>query len=389
MGDFGGSGARQERASDATLRRVAELDAERARIEAELASAMVEHADQVRREAESELEDPRVQDLQSSAASDEMAVVLRQPTRTVQERVSATRFARGRLPRTWAAHRAGRIDAFTVRVIVEHARKLTHPYTVVLLDERGVEYAARHTVSQIRAWLRLFLAREEPDASQQRHRRSHDDRSVYAEHHPDGISWLHAQLTTTDAFRIDRMATRLAEKRSDNEPGLTLEQARADVIADILLGRVDLDDAVTGRSHAGATIGVMVPVTSLAGVTDDPGESFCGEFALDPQLVRELAAEPDTVFFRILHDPLGRILDVTEVGRFPSRRLRTAIELRDGTCIFPTCSRPAEACDVDHEIAHPRGPTTGHNLRLLCRRHHRMKSHGVVPRMDREHAAAA
>ena len=81
------------------------------------------------------------------------------------------------------------------------------------------------------------------------------------------------------------------------------------------------------------------------------------------------------MFYRLLTDPLGRILDVTEAGRFPSTKLRIAVQARDGTCQVPTCSRPATECDLDHEQPHPRGPTSADNLRPLCRRHHRMKTH--------------
>jgi hypothetical protein len=92
-------------------------------------------------------------------------------------------------------------------------------------------------------------------------------------------------------------------------------------------------------------------------------------------LVRDLAREPGTLFYRLLTDPLGHILDVAELGRFPSAKLRIAVNARDGTCRVPTCSRPAMECDLDHEQPHPRGPTTGANLSPLCRRHHRIKTH--------------
>ena len=120
------------------------------------------------------------------------------------------------------------------------------------------------------------------------------------------------------------------------------------------------------------------PVTALAGVSDEPGISFDGSFALPADLVRDLAAEPGTLFYRIMRDPLGRILDVTELGRFPSERLKIGLEIRDGTCRFPTCGRPPMESDKDHEIPHPRGPPTGSNLRSLCRRHHNIKTHQIA-----------
>jgi hypothetical protein len=140
-----------------------------------------------------------------------------------------------------------------------------------------------------------------------------------------------------------------------------------------MLGRVD------GRPRSSrAVVGITVPITSLAGLSDEPGESFDGSFAVPAGMVRDLAAEPGTLFFRIMTDPLGKILDVTELGRFPSDKLRIAVQARDGTCRFATCTRPAMESDIDHQIPHPRGPTQGANLRGLCRRHHNFKTYKIA-----------
>ncbi|RNM13032.1 HNH endonuclease signature motif containing protein, partial [Nocardioides pocheonensis] len=53
------------------------------------------------------------------------------------------------------------------------------------------------------------------------------------------------------------------------------------------------------------------------------------------------------------------------------------IELRDRTCVFPWCNRPARGCDKDHVVPWEHGgPTSSDNLAALCRRHHRLKTHG-------------
>jgi hypothetical protein len=174
-------------------------------------------------------------------------------------------------------------------------------------------------------------------------------------------------MATTDAVRIDGSLTNQAKRLPADHR--TLDNKRADLLSDLLLGRDD-----TGKVRAGAIIAVTVPVTTLAGLTDEPGESFDGQYALPADLVRDLAREPGTLFYRLFTDPLGRILDVTELGRFPSAKLRIAVQARDGTCQVPTCSRPATECDLDHEQPHPRGPTSADNLRPLCRKHHRMKT---------------
>jgi hypothetical protein len=67
-------------------------------------------------------------------------------------------------------------------------------------------------------------------------------------------------------------------------------------------------------------------------------------------------------------------LDTTELGRYPSARLAEAIRIRAGTCQFPTCTVPADRCDLDHHEPVPRGATSGSNLDPFCRRHHRGKT---------------
>ncbi len=65
-------------------------------------------------------------------------------------------------------------------------------------------------------------------------------------------------------------------------------------------------------------------------------------------------------------------------------RLKTQIEHRDITCVFPHCTRPALRSDKDHIEPHEvddngnniGGHTETSNLGALCRRHHRIKTHG-------------
>jgi hypothetical protein len=80
------------------------------------------------------------------------------------------------------------------------------------------------------------------------------------------------------------------------------------------------------------------------------------------------------LFTRLLTDDGGRLLDVTELGRHASTRLAEAITIRAGTCRFPTCTVPADRCDLDHHEPVPRGATSATNMDPFCRRHHRTKT---------------
>ena len=348
-------------AGQVILERIAAREAERARLEAQTAADMLEFADLRRRESERHT-DPRLRDLEADFAADELSLVGKQPTRAIQCRLAEARRVRGLLPLTWEAFGEGRIDGYRMSLIASAVDKLADNYSIIELDYWVIQYASTHTTAQLRAWLRRFVARNAPDTRAARAER--ERRSVWLSHQDDGMSFLSAYIPTPDAMRIDAELTRQA--KAEPADGRTLDQKRADVFSRGMLG---------DGSSGSATIGVVVPVTSLAGLDDSPGISFDGEFALPATMVCELAAEPGTLFYRVFTDPLGRILDVTELGRFPSRKLRTAVDIRDGTCRFATCSRPATECDDDHAIPHPRGPTNGDNIRSLCRRHHRMKTH--------------
>jgi hypothetical protein len=66
----------------------------------------------------------------------------------------------------------------------------------------------------------------------------------------------------------------------------------------------------------------------------------------------------------------GSVLDVGRKTRTIPPAIRRALLARDSGCQFPGCT--ARRCD-GHHIRHwaDGGPTTLHNLALLCRRHHR------------------
>src|SRR5262249_54246368 len=58
----------------------------------------------------------------------------------------------------------------------------------------------------------------------------------------------------------------------------------------------------------------------------------------------------------------------------PSAGLQEFVRVRDLTCRFPGCDRPAEFCDIDHTVAYPVGVTHPSNLKCLCRKHHLLKT---------------
>jgi hypothetical protein len=320
----------------------------------------------------------------------EVAVELETGSGFLAHLVSSTRTLQGDLPTVWAAHSAGDIDRAKSRAIASARWRLHEDASVEKLDRTVVPYASTHTLAQLKGWLRRFVLRVERDHAERRRREAVARRHVTITPMDDGVSLLQAILPTHDALLIERELTLAAKgaRADDPDDDRRLSQARADVLVDRLLGRTS-ENPGRGRFH----IGITVPLTTLLDLDHEPAVTGDGAHAIDPALLRELAAAPGTLFSRLLTDEAGGILDVTELGRFPSSSLRRALELVDGVCDIPTCDKPAESCDLDHQVPfdpdhRKRGPTSGANLRSRCRVHHGLKTRQALPVTDGPDGAA-
>ncbi|ALX04059.1 HNH endonuclease signature motif containing protein [Aeromicrobium erythreum] len=322
----------------------------------------------------------------------EVAVELHVATALISNLVSSTRTLVMDLPTVWAAHVRGEVDRAKAREIASTAWKLHAPENITRLDETVLAYATTHTLGQLKGWLRRFLVRVEPDRAIERRKAAHADRTVTITALDDGMSLLQALIPTVDALLIERDLT-LAAKASRTQTlddDRTLAQARADALVDTLLHKDETDTAdhapVSTSGRGRFHVGITVSLATLLGLSSEPGVSADGQHVLDPALIAELAAQDGTLFSRLLTDENGGILDVTELGRFPTQPLRRALNLIDGTCDVPGCTRPAVACDVDHQIPYDpgqppgqqRGPTAAGNLHHRCPPHHGLKTRGAL-----------
>ncbi len=356
--------------TDTLLDRVGLRAREQARAEARTTVAMLEFADARRAEYEATGPSPH-RDLELSSIADELAVELQLSVTVVQNRLHQAREVRGRAPSAWAAFIDGSIDAYRIQIISSALGTLREPASHLAVDAKVVAYASTHTAAELRSWLKRLVARLEPDRLSERTRDRMDERRVRIAHGDDGVSELWALLPTHQAAAIDTMlGEALLSKASDDDR--TSDQFMADELTRRLLTNAD------GESATQIHIALTVPVTSLAGLSNEPGTSLDGRFCLSAETIRNLASQSGTVFHRVVTDPLGRVLDVTRLGRFATGELDFALTVRDGVCQFPTCTRPADRCDKDHRTPWPHGPTNGHNMWSLCRRHHRLKTAGIM-----------
>ncbi|WP_328306440.1 HNH endonuclease signature motif containing protein [Actinomycetospora sp. NBC_00405] len=92
---------------------------------------------------------------------------------------------------------------------------------------------------------------------------------------------------------------------------------------------------------------------------------------VDPHTVRRLACDADIV--PIVLGSRSEPLDVGRLQRTVTDAIRRALNLRDGGCAFPSCSRRPRRCHAHHiRYWFHGGPTRLDNLVLLCRFHHQL-----------------
>ncbi len=116
--------------------------------------------------------------------------------------------------------------------------------------------------------------------------------------------------------------------------------------------------------------GPPLPAISPAAIS----ETSFGTF-LTADEVQRIAC--DSTVTRVVFDMESRPIDVGRTKRLVTPAQRTAVRARDLKCVFPTCDRPPQWCDVHHLVPWARGGATAvDNLVLLCRHHHTLVHEG-------------
>ncbi|WP_181780968.1 HNH endonuclease signature motif containing protein [Pseudonocardia pini] len=192
-------------------------------------------------------------------APDELGCALGLSRTTARARLVEAARLEGLFPDTLRAWEQGRIDETRARIV--------HDATLVLADDdlaRAVEplvlpEASQQTWAQVRACAREAVLRVDPEGANRRHHEARKRRlvDVYAE--DDGMSALRAVLPATEADAVWHLLTNLSKSLTDDR---TLDQRRADLVADLLLGRLTVTDLRSTN-----TTGTGSPATATATAT--------------------------------------------------------------------------------------------------------------------------
>jgi Domain of unknown function (DUF222) len=346
-----------------------------------------------------------------------LAPVLRLSPRSARRRYETARVLVGLLPRTLAAMRAGDLEPHRAQQIVDEVPSNDTAVCAAVEAALFPKIVDKPT-TRVGALTRQAVAAADPAAAAKKAEQAHLSRFVFAG--PSGLPGLmrfEAEVESGKGRQVWAAIEELAASYLKDDVAATMDQARADALVDLVLANVTVSTVVdlalpagfaSHRSaragscgHCGRgsvledrTIGTLVDVDTdsdkEAGSDAGRGNVFrlltglpiAGVLdhrvgTLTNATIEAILADPDTVFRRLVVDPdTGWLLDAGAATYQPGRHLARTVRKRDLHCRFPGCATAARFCDLDHVIPFPVGLTVLRNMACLCRRHHRLKTHG-------------
>ena len=331
---------------------------------------------------------------------EEIATALNLAPVTAQSRIDVARVLTQHLPATCQALASGEISNAQATVIAKESSALLRrgidPDQLKYLEATAIAYSEFHTPSQVAHKVRSIVAKMDPAEFETEVAQAAQGRRVIFTPQPYGMAQILALLPAAEAqtiwLAIDKLARANREKglanvavRSDSndlpnfileeiEP-FSLDQLRADAltaIAQKFLAESANQNLAHGRP---VTLNLTLDLPTLLGLQENPG-MLAGYGEIPASVARLLAS--DAKWKRFISDPIsGNLLDFGRTTYQPPQQLVDFIVARDRRCRFPGCRQPARVCDLDHAVPwEDGGRTSKENLGLLCRRHHRMKTHG-------------
>ncbi len=291
-----------------------------------------------------------------------------------------------RLRRTWARVQAHQLPAWRARRVAQATLGLSLE-AARFVDTHVAPYAHRIGPAALDRLVAEAVARFMPDqaladadrAADGRHLRVHHDHVTFT-----GTSYLEGELDLADALDLDAALTRGAQALADSGCAESLDARRSMAAGELARRQLALDlqagdtPAPGGRPAPPPRQVVLYVHLAQAAITGTSSHLDLARVenhhqGVTADQVRTWCANPETT---VTVNPVIDLAEQIAVGAYEiPDRIREHTGLRDHTCVFPWCTRPARATDRDHIIPWPRGSTTTDNIAPLCRRHHRLKTH--------------
>ena len=363
------------------------------------------------------------------AEREDVAAALRLSGNTAQMRIDVARTLVNHLPNTCSALAMGEISSAHATVIAKETaaaiRDGISEFAIYQIEEKALAHAEFHTPGQVASKVRTTIAQLAPAEFEEVVDRARETRRVSCYNDADGMATVVAILPAQDAQTVmksieayiltmnerdeveragnrgwvsdahsngasdahsngasDARSNGVSDARSNGVSDatstwslLSADNKRADALTAILSSALAEKVDHVRPHRRPVTVNVTIDLPTLLGLAENPGQ-LSGYGAIPASVARELAS--DATWKRFITDPqTGNLLDYGREKYEPPQALVDFLLARDRTCRFPGCRQPATRADIDHaESWESGGETTPENLGLLCRRHHRLKTHG-------------
>ncbi|MFD0685204.1 HNH endonuclease signature motif containing protein [Actinomadura fibrosa] len=299
------------------------------------------------------------------------------------------------LPETRCALEAGQIDLPKVRAISDLTDHLPADVTATV-EEAVVERASEQTTGQLRRRIRRIVQRLAPEQLERRKREAIAGRRLEVWETPDGTADLSLRdLAAADAHAIHNKITAMAHTLRQDGDVRTLDQLRADLAHQLLRGTPLPEVARAVQvEHTEPSATAAPEPTTASGPREHDTASVLAD-VIDARLTQvteharmqgrlnglsarlQLAVRDIDEQLATVRDALCAAADHRHIGYRPPAAMRKVIEDRHPVCVFPSCNRRSNRCDLDHTTPwreqDGKGRTCPCNLAPLCRRHHRTK----------------
>ena len=344
---------------------------------------------------------------------EDVSTALRLSPSGAQIKIDIARALTNHLPNTCSALAMGEISSAHANAIARESVSALNrglpESTIFEIENRAIAYAEFHTPSQVGNLVRKAIAQRNPEEFEECVRSAHEMRRVTCFDEPDGMSTIIALLpaheakvvmNSIEAFirKSDRSCLKCAAEiaalpvelrqreitsgddqsmqcmhpHSDNR---SKDMKRADALAAIASTYLasTIDDVTAHRRPL--TVNVTIDLPTLMGLAENPGE-LAGYGPIPASVAREIAS--DARWKRFITEPItGNLLDFGREHYEPPQALKDFLIARDRTCRFPGCRKSALRSEIDHAIPWEKGGKTNpENMGVLCKRHHRLKTHG-------------
>lgn len=304
-------------------------------------------------------------------AADEIRAALTLTRRAAEAELDFATELREMFPQVWQALRSGSLDVRKARVIVGGVAHLS-PSKAADIANEVLDRAPFLTTGQLRARISRLCLEIDAEESRKRYEQRLADRRIEAYPNPEGTVDLNGRdLPPNKVAAIGGHIESTARRLKSSGDTRTMDQLRADIYVDLLLGR-SANSAPTSRG----VVTMTASLETLAGLSDDVAE-IPGFGPVISDVARQVLSDhPNAELrYRVTADD-GDVLIGTP-SRFASKHLRTFLETRDQTCVRPGCRMPATECDIDHRQRWADGGATDdRNDQPLCRHDHMVKDSG-------------